>query len=621
MKAPRYATSPIILSLLLVLAQLVFAGPSALADETGGELLGFHIAQKVPPDLGISELCCTDLFATQTPHVTRGTTALGESVTWLRIAGPLPAGLVQVSPIVDRATLFVPDANGDWTKIETGDMVANSTKLFPSPFMALPLPDSIGDGPVFIRIVQDVPVSIRVRHWDLPAFSAMQSQDKTLKVLLLGMLGAMIFYNLLVSVVVRDPAFALNAISISALLVIALYLSGYGAAYVWSAATGLSNTMLLSALLAAIVSGGVFIWLFLRSAGEPLRRGWPLLVPPTIASVLPFTLFVFPNWLVTVLALVTSALLFATAFIISVRRTLAGEPKARILLMPLLLAMIPGTAMVALDKYLGVQLLQFGNNGMEITLCFEAVLFSLALASRIRVTEAEARLASERIVALQNEAATRSIAAQDKERRRLAKELHDGVGQDFLVVLGGLKQISGLPAATNLVSRLDILIGAASNALANLRSIARDMHPASLEHLGLARAVTELVKQAEAADAIAIISEIDINEEGMDADTRLHIYRIVQECLSNTLRHAQANRCWVCLIGDSAMVRLIVEDDGIGFAAGFGGEAGSAVGLGLASIGERVKACGGRWSKGVSGYGGARLEMVLPVVKPESEVA
>lgn len=590
----------------------------AIANDNANNALSFHAALGVPSEVEIAQMCCADYFDIGIAPSKSARGFPGTGTTWLRIAGPLPAGLIQLKPVVDRATLFAPKAGGGWYEVETGDMISNAAKLFPSPFMALPLPDAIEEGVVYIRVVQKVPVSLSALHWSLPEFSAIQSRDQALKLFLLGIVCAMIVYNLFVSGVVRDPAFALNAITIAALLVVALYLSGYGAAFVWSQTTGLSNSILVSALITSSVAGGLFIWLFVRSSMDPLSRGWPFLIAPAFAFILPITLFLLPLWQINILALINAVVLFLIALSLCGLRALRGEPKARIILVPLVFVMTPGITLVLLDFFFGVRFSQLGSNGMEITLCLEALLFSLALAFRIRITEKEARLASERVVDLQNEAAIKSITAQDDERRRLAKELHDGVGQEFLVVLGGLKQLAGTPRAGQLASRLDALIGAAGDALGNLRRISRDMHPASLEHLGLTRAIEDLVKQTQAADRLDINLHIDISDDALNADQRLHLYRILQECLSNVLRHAHADMCWITLSSEQGNLLFVVEDDGIGFGNNHGKDEMITHGLGLTSIDERVRACGGQWRKSSSTHGGARLEIAFSLVRQDN---
>ena len=609
-----------LLKALLCALALMAAGPQAYADGNEGTAIPFQAAIGLATDAKIQDVCCADYFADETLAKTTARPRPGVTATWVRISKPLPGGLIQILPTVDRATLYSAGPDGSWHTAETGDLVASAAKLFPSPFMVLPLPGAFADGPLYLRIEQQVPVLLSIRHWTVPAFLAMQSRDQVLKLLLLGFVGAMIFYNLFVSAIVRDPAFALNAVTISALLVIALYLSGYGAAYVWDGAPELSNIILFASIIAAIVVGGTFIWMFVRSTGEPVTRGWPLFIAPVLAILLAIAGSVIPLWLATLLALGLGAVLFVIALSVCLGRAFKGELKPRIILFPLVFVMIPGSILVALDDYFGMRFRQLGSNGMEITLCLEAIIFSLALASRIRITEREARKASERVVALQNEAAVRNITAQDKERRRLSKELHDGVGQEFLVVLGGLKKLISTSEAGVLSARLKTLVDAAGSALNNLRQISRDMHPAGIEHLGLARALEELTKQTQGAAGVNINLSVDYDESALNADQRLHLYRIVQECLSNVLRHSNADTCWIALgstLNDE--VRLTVEDDGNGFGAATSKTGILSPGIGLTSIDERVRACGGQWHKCASTHGGACIMVTLPQHKTRLE--
>jgi signal transduction histidine kinase len=581
------------------------------ATDMGETILSFSVERNVASDAGIEAVCCNpQAYGFQSPQTRQVTIGLGESALWMRLELPAMAGLVQLTPVLDEATMYVRLTDGSWQAVRTGDQIAASERLFASPFMALPIPQQIADPVVYVRVIQTTILTIGAIQWELPSFVAMQAADQTMKTFLLGFICAMVLFNCVVSALVRDPAFLLNAFTICGILLVALYLSGYGAVHVWPSLPGWSNFFLAVGLTVTLVGGSLFMWVFVRAPGEPMARGWPLYsigISAALAfgasALLPF--HIVNTWL---LASVAGLMIGGTAFV--ALRAFRGDSRARILLVPWLMAMAPGTVAVALDKLLGVRPFTLGNNTLEATLGLEAVLFSLALASRIWLSEKAAREAGARVLALRDESMARAIRAQDTERRRLAAELHDGVGQSFLMVLNALKRLARAPAPPN-SDALSTLADATEGALGELRRISRDMHPSALEHLGLDGALQGLFAQLD-AEGFDIQTQIAIDEDALDQDVMLHVYRIAQECLANIIRHADARKIRFELSRKGGLMRMIIEDDGIGFRGQRTG-ADDRRGLGFNSISERVRTLGGSWTIGRSELGGLAVQVRFPL--------
>lgn len=195
------------------------------------------------------------------------------------------------------------------------------------------------------------------------------------------------------------------------------------------------------------------------------------------------------------------------------------------------------------------------------------------------------------------------VNAREEERRRIRRELHDGLGS----ALAGIALT--LEAAHNSVgSDVDELIEGARDqthaAVADVRRIVRDLRPPALDELGLAGA---LRAHADNLAPLRVDFDFDKNLTGVSVAVETAVYRIAGEALTNVVRHAHARSCDVSLHACEGQLVLRVEDDGTGFPA-----AADPGGVGLRSMRERAAELGGRFALGQSSSGGALIEVSLP---------
>lgn len=146
------------------------------------------------------------------------------------------------------------------------------------------------------------------------------------------------------------------------------------------------------------------------------------------------------------------------------------------------------------------------------------------------------------------------LVYQEEERRRISKDLHDGLGQSLLLIKNKVA-MSADPSATGLLN----------SAIEELRGISRSLHPFQLEELGLTQAIQNTLDHIDEETEIFISSELDKVDSLFDKNEQLQIYRMVQEVFNNILKHAKASAVRVLLVLDNRMVNLSIEDNGIGF--------------------------------------------------------
>ena len=207
--------------------------------------------------------------------------------------------------------------------------------------------------------------------------------------------------------------------------------------------------------------------------------------------------------------------------------------------------------------------------------------------------------------------ATRLDDVLETERRRLARELHDDLGQELTAMrleVEALRAVTRDDAAASRVLRVASSIERSHNAV---RLILESLRPRILDEEGVEASVHWLALQFRERTGRACEARVTLAEEP-DAQVGLAVFRIVQEALTNVARHADATRVEVTLRGDAAALTLRVVDDGRGLA-----EQGSVGRHGLIGMRERALAVGGTLDVTTADPSGTRVEAVLPMSAPE----
>jgi signal transduction histidine kinase len=207
-----------------------------------------------------------------------------------------------------------------------------------------------------------------------------------------------------------------------------------------------------------------------------------------------------------------------------------------------------------------------------------------------------------------------SIRASEAERRRWARELHDETLQE----LGGLRVLLSAARRSTDPERADEALGQAlelvTGGIANLRALIADLRPAALDDIGTGAALSGLVERVRATSGLPIALTVDLSfEAGRVAARHVPeleetIYRIVQEALTNAVKHADAQRVWIEVREAGGSVAIVVGDDGQGFDPGI-----AATGFGLVGMRERTLLAQGTLEVRSAAGAGTVLEVALPV--------
>lgn len=243
--------------------------------------------------------------------------------------------------------------------------------------------------------------------------------------------------------------------------------------------------------------------------------------------------------------------------------------------------------------------------------------FAAAAIENVQLLEAERDLAAARERdRVRTEMLSQVIDAQEAERSRVARDLHDEIGQSLTSVLLGLRLVEDSlarpgPDVEDCRQRTAEVRELVAEALRQARTLAFDLRPTVLDDLGLVAAARRLVEEVGAKGRPAV----DLAVHGLDDDSRLApevetvVYRVVQEALTNVVRHAAASSASVVIARDGGRLRAVVEDDGDGFDLG----AAHRPSLGLGGMSERAALVGGSLQIDAAAGRGTTVRLEVPV--------
>jgi two-component system, NarL family, sensor histidine kinase DevS len=199
----------------------------------------------------------------------------------------------------------------------------------------------------------------------------------------------------------------------------------------------------------------------------------------------------------------------------------------------------------------------------------------------------------------------RVVAGQEVERRRLARELHDETGQALTSILLGLRALEGAHEDANVDDLRELVVAT----LQDVRRLAVQLRPKALDDFGLVPALERLVQTFSDSSGIDVELEAGLGEERVPTDVETTLYRIVQEALTNIVKHADANKVSIVLVRREGWLTAVVEDDGRGFDLA----AVTADNLGLEGIRERVELHEGRLTVETAPGSGTTLRVEVPL--------
>lgn len=251
-----------------------------------------------------------------------------------------------------------------------------------------------------------------------------------------------------------------------------------------------------------------------------------------------------------------------------------------------------------IEKSTSIQLLEKDNESSKKRIIYVGMVlftfFGMILLFRNRM-----RIKNKKV--LQEQFSRELLVSQEEERKRISKDLHDGLGQRLLLIKNNVVKTKDEDTKQLVETAID-----------EVRSISRNLHPFQLQELGITRAIEFTVNQVDENTTLFISSEIDNIDNLFTKKQEVNIYRIVQEALSNIIKHAKAEAGKVIVKREPQMVSISIRDNGIGF--DFSEKYQNVKSLGLKTLLERTKVLNGQMKVQSKKNNGTLLEFQFPTI-------
>lgn len=249
------------------------------------------------------------------------------------------------------------------------------------------------------------------------------------------------------------------------------------------------------------------------------------------------------------------------------------------------------------EKTSNITLLEKDNEGFKKAMLFGGIAILLAF-GLILLYRNQRHLRTNKI--LQEKFSQELLVSQEGERRRISKDLHDGIGQQLLVIKNKLMAI-GDEDTKKMVD----------HTIEEVRAISRDLHPFQLQELGITKAIEYTINLIDENTTLFISAEIDNIDDIFSKEDEVNIYRIIQESLSNILKHAHAEAGKVSVKKFTNNILISIRDNGVGF--DFSEKYQDVKSLGLKTLLERTKFLKGQMKVTSKKDSGTVLEFQFPL--------
>ena len=208
------------------------------------------------------------------------------------------------------------------------------------------------------------------------------------------------------------------------------------------------------------------------------------------------------------------------------------------------------------------------------------------------------------------------LQSQEDERRRIAVNLHDTLGQNLLIIKNQSSLAMQSPVEEKILNRrLTEISEVTSQTIEEVRAITRNLRPYQLDRLGLTHAIRAVINQAAENVPILFATDVDDIDGAFDKESEIHVFRIIQEGINNILKHSGATEATIVIKKNTHSVSLSIRDNGIGFDV----QRNELAGFGLNNMVERVWILGGESKIDSSVGAGASLSFTIPITNNSHE--
>ena len=455
-----------------------------------------------------------------------------------------------------------------------GDELAVSNRSLPFRLPTIEIQEPPNSGQVVIQAIDTIQSGIGVHVYTKQDFQQYSRYNMFIYGLYYGVLLLLITGSLFLFYFTRETSFLWYSAYLNCSVVFLLTANGLGQAILWTEQVTTTRYSFWSSCGMA-----VFITLFARSfIGRENLSQWFWSLSKcnlTILILVSGSLFFIHHGAMDTYFFVFAFVQMAVLLGFSIQ-TFLQQHKQAIFLILGYLVLFPGLVLSILKFSAAVEINPFVNHAVEVSLLLEALVFSLGLGYKLQsLTRAEREIQRTREQYL-----NQLIAVREKEKQDMAVYLHNSVAQLLALLKSKLLKIEDT-VSSPVISEVRQL---ADQSMRKLRAISHDTYPHALNEIGLAKTIKNYAElHLEEAD---IDFKISIDDSSLIDRQSLLLYRILQECINNVVRHANASRIILKIKFDNNKHQFLFKDDGDGFNS-------NEFGFGIATIREYAQALDG----------------------------
>jgi two-component system, sensor histidine kinase LadS len=488
------------------------------------------------------------------------------------------------TPYLNKIDLYSTDQYGKTEQYNTGLDKSFTARQVKVTTFILPLNLKAGEEKTYyLRIESESTLKLVLHVATLKKFYEVNQRKDIAHGIYFGLVIALSLYNLFVFFSLKDRTYFFYVLYILLTASVIGWLRGFTHEFLLQNHPYLNEGNYFAALTFIFFALFSVTFLRLETYAPKLKRlAWFFYFVATITILL--TLFRQRVWgFYGVVFMVNTIIPFV--LIIGIKAWRSGFTPAKYYLLGFFVFTVGDVVFVLKDLALIPRTL-ITEYAFEIGSALEAIILSFALANKLNTFKKEKEESQAKAISQANEFSKQLIQSQEEERQLVAQELQDSVGQSLSALKNQTTLLRKECPAPELIDDVNEVI---TGAIQEVRDISYGLRPFQLDLLGLTQAVKSLISEVSSSSGVNIVQEIDDIDNLFEKEAEINLYRIIQECTTNIIKHANAINGKIKITVSGNVVSVLIEDDGIGI-----GREDMGKGLGLIGIKERVSILNGK---------------------------
>lgn len=511
------------------------------------------------------------------------------------------------SPSAHEIDLYQVDSLGKYTLVRAGTKYDYSQRAVRCNQQLIPVNIAKGATQVFyVRMKSKVFLRADLRIASLQRIYESNHSEDLLNGAYFGLLIALMLYNLFVYISLQDKTYFYYLLYVLFFGLNVACLKGYAIEFLWPEQVWLNSSAIFCAL--CILCGLIFTNSFLQLnqyAPKVYQLRWIVYLSLVIIVVLAAAGYEqWAYWLI-----IYNPAYFYHFVGIAVYKKGFKPAKYYVLGFGIL---VIGIIVYDLREYGLLETNLFTSNALQIGSACEVIILSLAMADKLNFYVKKKEEIQRKALLQATQFSHKLIQSQENERKRIAGDLHDSLGQSIILIKNKVLLLkSQKDNSQQLETHLNTLVEMVTDTIQEVRNISYKLRPFQLDLLGLTHSIRSLVEEVSEISNISFQVKCDPIDQVFSKDNEINIYRIVQECLNNIVKHSYATKGIVLIRKTEAQLLLHIEDNGNGFV--YQKKPEYMHGFGITGIKERLNILGGKLTIKDALPHGTIVEITIPL--------